>query len=717
MTEIITLRGCTPAPLSNYLKALGVLRLVVEQKQDPQAKGYWQNDAFVLVTSLNHNDLETFFLHHYQPTPLVAPWNGSTGFYPKDTAQQRLLNAIQKAKTDRFQVYGETIATAQEQVDKLGLTVQPKEKEEKRQLLERLRNTLPDEAVKWLDTCALVTCGDLKFPPLTGTGGNDGNFEFSRTFMQQLQELIDFATGKPTETATSLLQAALFDATLPALPFNGKIGQFNPIAAGGANAAPGYDADSRVNPWDFVLMLEGIMLFTAGATRRYEQSEQGGFAYPFTVRPSNVGYGSAAEGDEARAELWPPLWSAPTGLKELQLLFSEGRAKVGDRTARYGVDFYRAVSNLGRDRGIDEFFRYSFQVRNGLSYFAIPLDRFQPKHNPQVDWLTEIDPWLDRLRRAAQDSNAPASIKRTQRQLETAIIDLSRDNATLLDVLIALGEAEAVLDHSLKFAQEKFLRPLPLLKPGWVDTCKEKENSTEFRLGLALASNNLRPRMVQVRPTNARYWNWADNEDGVTTWENGDLASNLIAVLKREEIESQLREKKDEREKQFTERTSLYKPFTDLDDVVRWINGDVNDERVEAIARGLSLVDLSQSFQLPKPSELPVPAAYALTAITHRRHLSREACQKSFGRYILAQDLTLPKVPALLTKLAAGDCYTATQLAIRRLYASGLEPALSEGVYEPRDRALRIASALAFPISDLDLARLLKQIRKHDPKE
>lgn len=240
MIESITLGGCTPEPLSNYLKALGVLRLLVEQKQDPQAKGYWQNDAFVLVTHLTRNDLETFFLEHYKPTPLVAPWNGSTGFYPKDVAQKRLLSSIQEAQAERFQLYGETIATAQKQVDALNLTVQPKDKEEKRRLLERLRNTLPDEAVKWLDTCALVTSGDLKFPPLTGTGGNDGTFEFSRTFMQQLQELLDVETGKPTPNAALLLKAALFDATLPALPFNGKIGQFNPIAAGGANAAPGY---------------------------------------------------------------------------------------------------------------------------------------------------------------------------------------------------------------------------------------------------------------------------------------------------------------------------------------------------------------------------------------------------------------------------------------------------------------------------------------------
>lgn len=461
-------------------------------------------------------------------------------------------------------------------------------------------------------------------------------------------------------------------------------------------------------------MLEGIMLFTAGATRRYEQADQGGFAYPFTVRPSNVGYGSASEGDEARAELWIPLWSAPTGLRELQSLFGEGRAKVGDRTARYGVDFYRAVSTLGRDRGIDEFIRYSFQVRNGLSYFAIPLDRFQPSPNPQIDRLTDIDNWLDSFRRAAQDANAPASIRRAQRRLETVIIELSRKKATLLDVLIALGAAEAALDRSLKFTQEQFLRPLsPLLKPTWLHECEE--NSSEFRLAKALASNHLRQRLVRVRQkAGSRFWEWAENEDGITTWTSGALVSNLSVLLKREEIESQRQEKETDRS---PEQSNFYKPFAALDDVVRWINGSVDDERIEAIARGLSLVDLSESFVLPQPPELPVPVAYALSAIAHRRQLKREACQTIFGRYILAQDLMLPRVPALLAKLAAGDCYTATNLAIRRLSASGLNLAVADGVYEPSDRTLRIASALAFPLSDLDLARLLKQIRKDDPKE
>lgn len=698
MPETIQLSGCTPEPLSNYLKALGVLRCLSEHNQDPLAKGYWHDNTFVLVSNKTKDELIRFFLYDYQPTPLVAPWNGSTGFYAKDN--KKTLNAILNSQASRLATYRETIQKAQEQVDALRLTVQPKDKDEKRRLLTRLRNSLPDEAVKWLDTCALITSEELKFPALTGTGGNDGNFEFSRTFMQQLQELLDLTTGKPKENTALLLSASLFNDSVPGLPFAGKIGQFNPIAAGGANAAPGYDADSRVNPWDYVLMLEGIMLFSSGATRRYEKSEIGELAYPFSVRPSTIGYGSASEADEARAELWIPLWSSPTSLKELQILFSEGRAKVGKRAAKDGVDFATAISSLGKERGISEFVRYSFQLRNGLSYFAIPLGRFQPKISPQIDRLVELDPWLERFKRAAADANAPASVKRALRQLETAVMALSQQRVKPLELLIALGAVEAALDRSLKFTQAQHLPPIPRLRGDWLNDCDD--GSTEFRLALALAGNNLRQRLVRVRGNR-----WADNEDGMTTWQAGSLVKNLIAVLRREEIEASRDQKQQEGElatptnptANLQERAMPTVPSARLDDIAFWIEGYVDDERLEALTRALCLVALPKKYPRSTVPTLPIPTAYALLAITHRRTLK-------------AQDLTLPKVPGLLAKLAAGNCYAAVELARGRLHASGLKPAISEGIYEPNNRTLRIAAALSFPLSELDTDCLFKQIRQ-----
>ena len=71
-THLHVLKGCAPTPLANYLKALGILRLVGEQA-DPQARGWWEGERFCLLTTLSKEELERFFLEDYAPTPLVAP--------------------------------------------------------------------------------------------------------------------------------------------------------------------------------------------------------------------------------------------------------------------------------------------------------------------------------------------------------------------------------------------------------------------------------------------------------------------------------------------------------------------------------------------------------------------------------------------------------------------------------------------------------------------
>ena len=76
------LAGCAPSPLAHYLKAVGILRLVGEQL-DSDARGRWRaDDVFELTTRVDATTLCRFFLEDYSPTPLVAPWNGGSGFYP-----------------------------------------------------------------------------------------------------------------------------------------------------------------------------------------------------------------------------------------------------------------------------------------------------------------------------------------------------------------------------------------------------------------------------------------------------------------------------------------------------------------------------------------------------------------------------------------------------------------------------------------------------------
>lgn len=74
------LSGLRPDALASYLMALGVLRLVAEQK-DASARGFWRDERFVLVTTLDWDAIEMFFVEEYAPTPILGPWNLESGFY------------------------------------------------------------------------------------------------------------------------------------------------------------------------------------------------------------------------------------------------------------------------------------------------------------------------------------------------------------------------------------------------------------------------------------------------------------------------------------------------------------------------------------------------------------------------------------------------------------------------------------------------------------
>ncbi len=777
----LALPGAHPDSVASYLKALGVLRILHEQHRS-QIKGSWQrqvvvqesnwmatfeasqdgntqSDVFVVTGEIAAEELLHFFLYEYEPTPFLAPWNGSTGFYLKDN--KKTLDAVRQSKTQRLSAYRQTIDIAQQVVNEMGLEKQPSG-DDKNQLVRQLRDRLPDLAVRWIDTCALVSNNDIQYPPLLGTGGNDGNFEFSRTFQQQLQNLIDFETGKPTADAETLLKAALFGETLPGLSFSGKIGQFDPVAAGGTNAAPGFEGKSRVNPWDFVLMMEGTLTFQARLTRKFESSTQGALTYPFAVRPTPMGYGTAAEDENIRAETWMPLWSRPTRFDELHVFFGEGRAKVGERH-KTGVDFALAVADLGKFRGIDAFVRYSFQERNGLSYFAVPLGAFRPRDNSPTSLLSRLLPWLDGFRRAATSDTAPASVKRVHRLLETRMVEFAQaktqpdtaGNEPLLEVLIALGEVERTLDRSLKWVREVKLSPIPWLSSGWVKACNDE--SVEFRLALALArrglyrkverdpttqypklmdyperDRGLRQRLVRVR---GRKPVWGES-DGITVWQAGTLVDNLLMLLQREEIEAQQNEKHEqiaatveslESEEDTEPPTSetetngeppqsrkRWHPATArLSEIRAWIDGAVDDRRLEAIARGLSLV--KRHLDMPQTQSQDgidtVPAAFALLEPVTRRVIPTPTEDGT-----LAEDrhIVLPRVSGLWRRLEAGDCQAAMRLATHRLHASRFR--LAVGVFdEPAERTRRIAAALAFPIAEEASRQLLDRICYRDP--
>src|SRR5579884_1052614 len=687
----LPLSGCAPVPLAHYLKALGVLRLVSEQR-DANAHGLWKNDTFHLVSTLDRDALVSFFLKEYRPTAIVAPWNGGSGFFSGDNKDA--ITAIAGSTAQRFKEFRTAILSANECLKHLGIKQKP-EKTEKQLLLQLCRNDFRGSALDALDTAVVLTTETAKFPPLVGTGWNDGRLEFTNNFMQRLLEVIDSTDGAATPQSGVWLAQALFSENVSVPQSKAPVGQFLPGAVGGANATAGFEGKSSVNPWDFILMIEGTLVFSAAAARKLESAEPGQLIYPFCVRQAGVGYASASLADEndARGEMWMPLWSAPATLAELRAIFSEGRAQVGGRPARDGVDFTRAVVTLGVDRGIHAFQRYGFQVRNGKLYFATPLERVRVERNARADLLSDIDSWLDRFRaKAGPSSKAPASVTRALRRLEEAILDLCRNNRaqSLQAVLIALGTCERALARSQCWSHEN-TQPIFGLTPRWLR--EADSGSAEFRLGTALAStsgvfgNDFLPLRAHLEPVaigggaNRRWGKWLEHPSNNVVWREGALVETLNAIFARRLVLAQ----QSGAQKNLADRSVCSVHFSDL---AAFIDGEVDDNLISELLWGLALLD----WQDVKPDDLPAAPR------------EREIAPSAFYALLklcftppLPDEQPVPLAPAIHRRAARGDGASASELAVRRLRASGFAPAV-EKISITGALAQRTAAALLLPV-------------------
>lgn len=728
----IPLLGCTPTPLAAYLKALGLFRILSQQRPDASPRAHWQGNTFVLTSTLNREALRNFLVQDYAPSPLVAPWNGGSGFMDGD--DEPTISAVAKSSARRFEQYRAAINAAYDAMNGLGLSSIAKEirsaqenrktakklkdkiteqahdervksakaafQEAKSSLFLRCRNTFSEPALEWLDAACVLTGEGAKYPPLLGTGGNDGNFDFTYNFMQRLSELFDLADPvAPARPET----VALLDNALFATPAHGladkPIGQFSPAAGGGANASTGFDAQSTLNPWDFVLALEGALLFAAAAVKRLEGTEPGQLVYPFCVQPSGSGYASSATADEndARCEIWMPLWDAPVSLPELQTLLAEGRAWVGRRPAKNGVDFARAVASLGVDRGIGEFQRYGFHVRNGLAYFATPLQRIRVhRDHVAADLLADCDGWIQRFFSKAKSAIAPGSIARAARRLEAAIlaqctVAQADHRPTTQELLASLGDCERALVGSPKWTAENFQKPIPPLSSEWVEAAATGD--AEYRLAAALASLGLwvnkqffplrrHLEAVKIGTGTARWADW-DEESGEVVSSEGSATMLLIAIMRRRLL--------------FVQRLGggAWPEFARLSawpaDVAAFIEGRFDDDRFVRLLWGLSLVSFAEGDRTP---QLPRPDSDALPpAFYGQLKLCFASC--------LPDERTVPVSPSIFHLAASGDGARASEQALRRLHASSV-PVAHVPMALSGQAAARTAAALLFPLRHHD---------------
>lgn len=755
----VELPGCTPEPLMAYLKALGILRLVSEQK-DNSARGWWKNDVFWLRSTLDRDALVKFFLKEYKPTPIFSPWNGDGGFLSETGTSVSTVKAIRESSNPRLKPIRDAITEVEQiplmaefrqrrdrskelEKKKKSSTLSKNDEEERKQVAARvktikqtvvnaIRAGFPDDSLNWLDACLTLNIDGFAASPLLGSGGVDGRLDFGTNFLANVQLLL--SDGQ----ATVWVLQALFGQR--AYLAESSIGQFSPGQIGGPNGTQGFEGTSLINPWDFVLMMEGALVLAGAAVRRFGVAQSSRAAFPFACRAVAVGFNSSAAKDEAesRGEIWLPIWNRPMTTGELRHLFGEGRAEVSGRRARNGTDFARAVAGLGVDRGIAGFSRLGFLKRSGKAFLAAPLGRFEVVERTSVDLLRELDGWLDDFRskcaRGRDKEEAPKRILSTLDGIDSAIFDFCKYGSPgfFQQIVIALGRIERELAVTQGNFKRKTVKPIQPLSSAWMSAADN--GSPEFQVarsivGICQAPDGAgdQPKIGPLRANlEAVDWkkhcrDWAE-KDRTVVWNATDLATNLVNVLDRRMMDgTRFR----------CECLPLHSRFAvPLDMVAKFLAGKLDDRRIADLIWGLMLIDDrgNRSQNRQGVDAVVAPRAYALLKLLFLPRplvVQRTADGRMFARLLRNNEqggIVVRPEPSILALLRADRLGEACAIAMRRLRASGLHPMPSpirgRGMRDDDWRELdriggsgvaqqRLAAALLIPIDENAVNRLI----------
>lgn len=710
MSHELVLAGLRPSPLASYLAALGVLRLVAEQA-DEGARGWWRGDRFVLRSALDRGGLLRYFLDDYAPSPVLAPWGARSGFYggSSERSAREALIMIEQGMDERFLSLRQAIEGTRQCLAELGINAKSDIDEVGQPaLVEALRATLSDDAVAWLDAVYVLTTAGRALPPLLGTGGNEGSGSYSSQFNRAVVIALLRRRHDPD------LQSLLFADQRPERGANVALLQFAPEA-------------TSVNPWHVLLCLEGALTFRSAITRRLEDSTiQGKAAFPFTADPTPAGFSSAPRqikrgtsdpGETIRAELWLPLWHQPAGLRQIEALFSEGRADLGRRRAKSGLDFARAAASLGVDRGIRAFERFVIAERRGQSNFAMSVGRQPVRFAPNALLLHDLDQWLEVFQRRAGSKDAPEGVRRAARRIEAAIFEVCRASGPIpmQRLLVALGEAEAAMAARLPWTtdpKKESLRPVPLLRPSWIDAVDD--GSSELRLAASLASTralyggrehwlreNLEPVSVTRSARGRLRVDWKTDAGRDVAFKGADLTDALNRLMARRVLLAARTGATT-----FGDRGILTAP---LAAVAELIEQRLDESRLHDLIRGCLLIDwaspgrpLVRGDDGEKSPWYP-GAFYSLLKLC-------------FAGRSLGRELEIPVQPSIHRLAAGGRGAAASAAAMRRLRGSGLLPLVSS-LDAGGELARRAAAAQVFPLSEASLDSLRRQVIRSEERE
>ena len=701
--NIIILEGCNPVPVSSYLKALGILRILSNQK-DSEIKGCWNESGnFVLISAYSIDELTDFILNDYAPSPICDPWNGGSGFYKredKDTGRRtrptkntHVVDAICTSTASRLVSLKNVLLMTDTIVKRLGYSSAPPAKE-KVVFLSALRASLPDAALEWLDASVVLGKTKAGYPALLGTGGNDGNLDFASNFFLRLQDVFAFDTGTCAPSSRLWLESALTGKETIGLVRDVAFGQFNPGMSGGLNASSGFKDKSVVNPWEYLLTIEGALVFASAAVRRFDTDDPSTVSSPFAVRPNRAAYSGKSESEKIRAEIWFPLWRTPAGFEEISYLFSEGRATVKGRKAKDSLDIAMAVATMGVDRGISDFERYSFIERHGNNYFATPLGRYNVRNDPDVNILEDLHRWHSAIRRASVEG--PGSVRSAAGKLEETMIQFCRTGGktAFSRLFTQTGRCEKALVDSGLWHSNKgtYTKPVLLSDSRWLQkTC---DGSVEYRLAASLAAIRIEQlgsirKFCEPVAFKGRYPAF-DSETRLYKKYGVSAVDVLTGLMRKILLAAGNREIRS-----YPVYSSVH---ASPEDVTAFINGNMSDRKLMDLFNSLILLDWkSIDGEVPWTlnSNSLVPGVWSVMKLVYSPYKFR--------------DKLVPVNQGIHRLAVSGDLNRAVEKASKRLLGSGYVTDLnsaggSAGISK------RMAAALLFPLSGKTTDKLLRMV-------
>ena len=570
-------------------------------------------------------------------------------------------------------------------------------KSSKTLIVRKCRNYLDSKVVEWLDSAVLFDPEDeLYYPPILGTGGNEGNLEYSNTFMANLiKVLMVGAQGLTKAQSENLLKNSLFAEPVSNL-ISSKIGKFNPGRAGGANQGFGIEEkDFPINPWDFVLLMEGAILWSSSIGKRQGISS-GIPRSPFTVYSSPVGYSSALPEKRDFYEIWAPLWYNPVEIRELKAFFCEGRSKISRKSARTGLEFAEAVASLSVDRGISEFARYAILERRGKSFAVVPAGKFKVEYRREVDLIRELNPILAEIDSFLKGfkSNPPGELSSLRLRIDQQMYRALSHGGSfeMRKLMSSIGAFEKIISKRDNKREPKIRRPFSGLSMKWL--LYSNDGSVEFRIASTLASIEATGKVGSIRsniePVNPEKENTWDEGLGQYSYIGNSLPDKLGNVLRRRIIDT---------DRYSSEKNPLSSSiWLSLSDIVKFITNKVDDALIENLLFGMMWIrwksneakDIIDEFNRRNrgtESFEIVPSSWALLKLL----FLRECIRNNEGKKLWIK----PEI-SIITLLNAGRIDEACRIARRKLYAHGLNPVGSR--FPDISGGDRMAAALLFPV-------------------